>query len=103
LANQYGSLKIKKESCERTHDLINMNHKLCFQNLIIKNSFFTIYPDPESKNFRKIWVIPKHIWTPELYMFWVCNELKAKFHHSRDFITHILSGNWADMRKEMQE
>jgi hypothetical protein len=39
----------------------------------------------------------------ELDMFWVCNELKAKFHHSRDFITHILSGNWADMRKEMQE
>jgi hypothetical protein len=45
----------------------------------------------------------KHIWTPEIYMFWVCNELKEKFHQSRDFITHILSGNWADMRKEMQE
>jgi hypothetical protein len=47
--------------------------------------------------------MPKHIWNPEIYMFWVCNELKAKFHHSRDFITHILLGNWADMRKEMQE
>jgi hypothetical protein len=25
----------------------------------------------------------------ELYMFWVCNELKAKFHHSRDHTKFI--------------
>jgi hypothetical protein len=100
-ANQYGSLK--KRSYEPTHDLINMNHTLCPQNLIIKDSFFTICPYPESIFFKKIWVMPKHICAPKLYMFWVCNELKAKFHHSRNFITHILSGNWADMRKEMQE
>jgi len=25
----------------------------------------------------------------ELYMFWVCNELKAEFHHSRDH-THFI-------------
>jgi hypothetical protein len=43
--------------------------------------------------------MPKHIWNPEIYMFWVCNELKAKLHHSRDFITHILLGNWADNEK----
>jgi hypothetical protein len=71
--------------------------------IIIKDSFFTICPYPDSYFSKKVWVMPKHIWIPELYMFGVCNELKAKFHHSRDFITHILSGNWADMRKEMQD
>jgi hypothetical protein len=99
-------LKKMKKSCELTHDLINMNHTLCPQNLVINHHqklFFTICPYPESYFLKKIWMMPKHSWTPELYMFWVCNEFKAKFHHSTDFITPILSGNWADMRKEMQE
>jgi len=52
--------------------------------------FFTICPYLDSYFFKKIWVMPKHIWTPELYMFWVCNELKAKFHHSRFHHTHFM-------------
>jgi len=104
LVNQYGSYKKKQKSFDLTHDLINMNHTLCPQNLIINHHQKKISLSALTLNhiFSK-----KHGWCPSTsaplkYRCWVCNEFKAKFHHSRDFITPILSGNWADMRKEMQ-
>jgi len=42
-----------------------------------------------------------HLDSELLYMFWVCNELRQNFITQE--ITHILLGNWADTRKEMQE
>jgi hypothetical protein len=69
LVTQYGSYKKKQKSCELTHDLINMNHTLCPQNLVINHHqklFFTICPYPESYFFKKIWMMPKHICTPEI-------------------------------------
>jgi hypothetical protein len=100
-ANQYGSLKEKRKNCGHTHYLINMNHTLCPQNLIIKDSFFTICPYPDSYFYEKTWVMPKHIWTLNYTCFGCVMNLRQNFITQE--ITHILLGNWADTRKEMQE
>jgi hypothetical protein len=67
-------IKKKQKSSELTHDLININHTRCPQNLVINHHqklLFTICPYPESYFFKKIWMMAKHIWTPELYMLGV--------------------------------
>jgi hypothetical protein len=52
--------RLTKEKKRRTtHYVLKISSSI----IIIKDSFFTICPYPDSYFFKKIWVMPKHIWT----------------------------------------